>query len=42
MLQDRHLPANKIAPMVGIQDVNYFYRLFKSRVGVSANDFRKG
>lgn len=42
LLLNTNLPANKIAPMVGIQDVNYFYRLFKSRVGVSANDFRKG
>lgn len=41
MLMNTALPANKIAPMVGIPDVNYFYRLFKSRVGVSAIEFRK-
>lgn len=42
LLKDTTLPANKIASMVGISDENYFYRLFRSRVGVSAKVFRKG
>lgn len=42
LLLNTTIPANKIANMVGIHDENYFYRLFKSRVGISANDFRRG
>ena len=41
LLRNTTLPANKIGPMVGIEDENYFYRLFKSKVGMSANQFRK-
>lgn len=41
LLRNTTIPANKIASMVGINDENYFYRLFKSKVGMSANDFRK-
>ena len=40
LLQSTSVPANKIAAMVGIADENYFYRLFKSRVGISAKEFR--
>lgn len=40
LLQNTTLPANKIASMVGIEDENYFYRLFKNRVGVPAKTFR--
>ena len=41
LLRNTTLPANKIGTMVGIEDENYFYRLFKSKVGMSANQFRK-
>lgn len=42
LLHNTNIPASKIAPMVGIHDENYFYRLFKSRTGVPASKFRKG
>lgn len=42
LLRTTLLPANKIASMVGISDENYFYRLFRSRTGVSAKAYRKG
>lgn len=42
LLLNTSLPANKIASMVGIADENYFYRLFKNRVGISVREFRKG
>ena len=41
LLLNATLPANKIGAMVGITDENYFYRLFKSKVGMSANEFRR-
>lgn len=41
LLLNTTLPANKIGVMVGIEDENYFYRLFKSKVGMSANEFRR-
>lgn len=42
LLLNTSLPANKITSMVGIADENYFYRLFKNRVGISVREFRKG
>ncbi len=40
LLKTTSLPANKICVMVGIEDVNYFYRLFKKQTGQSPKEFR--
>ncbi len=40
LLKTTSLPANKICVMVGIEDTNYFYRLFKKHTGQSPNEFR--
>ncbi len=41
LLRTTALPANKICLMVGINDENYFYRLFKKHVGTSPHKYRK-
>lgn len=41
LLDSSSLPAKQISFMVGIQDENYFYRLFKSRIGLSPDAYRK-
>ena len=41
LLLSTNLPANKIAHMVGIHDVNNFNNLFKKRNGVTPGQFRK-
>ncbi len=40
LLKTTSLPANKICIMVGIEDFNYFYRLFKKHTGESPKHFR--
>lgn len=40
LLKNTDIPANKIGQMVGIEDENYFYRLFKKKTGISPNQFR--
>lgn len=41
LLRSTVLPANKVCFMVGINDENYFYRLFKKHVGISPHKYRK-
>lgn len=41
LLKTTTLAANQIAAVVGITDENYFYRLFKKHVGISAHKYRK-
>ncbi len=41
LLRTTSLPANKICFMIGINDENYFYRLFKKHVGISPQKYRK-
>lgn len=41
LLRTTALPANKICFAVGINDENYFYRLFKKHVGISPQKYRK-
>lgn len=41
LLKTTALPANKIGFMVGFNDENYFYRLFKKHIGVSPHKYRK-
>jgi len=41
LLKTTTLAANQIAAVVGIADENYFYRLFKKYVGISAHKYRK-
>ena len=41
LLKNTMLPANKIGSIVGIQDENYFYRMFKQRTGLSPHDYRE-
>ena len=40
-LQTTSLPAKKIGALVGIQNTNYFYRMFKSHTGITPEEFRK-
>ncbi|RHR22561.1 AraC family transcriptional regulator [Clostridium sp. AF19-22AC] len=40
LLKTTKIPANQIGVMVGITDENYFYRLFKKRVGLPPEAFR--
>ncbi|RCX13887.1 AraC-like DNA-binding protein [Anaerobacterium chartisolvens] len=40
LLETTSLPANKIGTTVGIQNENYFNRLFKSRVGIPPGNYR--
>ena len=42
LLKTTSLAANQIAQLVGLKDENYFYRLFRKHVGVSAHSYRKG
>ena len=42
LLGSTAIPANQIGRMVGIEDENYFYRLFRTRVGCSPIAYRKG
>ena len=41
LLKDSDFPANQICRMVGIEDENYFYRLFKKKSGLTPNQYRK-
>ena len=41
LLQQTSLPASKIGEMVGIEDENYFYRIFKKRTGLTPQAYRK-
>ncbi len=41
LLKDSALPVNKIAPVVGISDYNYFSRCFKKEMGLSPSQYRK-
>lgn len=41
MLETTTLPANAIGRIVGFENETYFYRLFKSRTGVSPSQYRK-
>lgn len=41
LLTTTALPANKIGTIVGINDENYFYRLFRKHIGVSPQKYRK-
>lgn len=41
LLDSSSLSAKQISAMVGIQDENYFYRLFKSRIGMTPDVYRK-
>ena len=42
LLGSTAIPANQIGRMVGIEDENYFYRLFRTKVGCSPIAYRKG
>ncbi len=42
LLSSTSLPANKIAHMVGIHDINNFTNLFKKIVGMTPGSYRKG
>lgn len=41
LLRDTEMPIQNIGNLTGIHDPNYFYRLFKSRSGVSPASYRK-
>lgn len=41
LLRSTDISASQIGKMVGIPDENYFYRIFKTRVGVTPITFRK-
>lgn len=41
LLADNQIPVARVAEMVGINDVNYFSRLFKSKFGYSPSDYSK-
>lgn len=40
LLQNTSLSASKIGALVGIDDENYFYRIFKKKTGLSPNNYR--
>ena len=40
LIADEHMTLKAVANMVGIHDINYFYRLFKSKMGMSVSDFK--
>lgn len=41
LLRTTSLPAYQVGAIVGIEDENYFYRLFKKYVGISPHKYRK-
>lgn len=41
LLKNTMIPANKIGIIVGVQDENYFYRMFKQRTGMTPHDYRE-
>ena len=41
LLRDTEIPVQNIGDIVGIKDPNYFYRLYKSKTGVSPALYRK-
>lgn len=41
LLEDDRIPIARVAEMVGINDVNYFSRLFKAIFGYSPSEYRK-
>ena len=40
-LKESQLSIAQVSERVGIQDVNYFTRVFKKHMGVTPSDFRK-
>jgi AraC family L-rhamnose operon regulatory protein RhaS len=41
LLRDEYISISRVAEMVGINDLNYFSRLFRSLAGCSPSEFRK-
>lgn len=41
MLQKTNLKINEIANLTGYRDVKYFMRIFKNKIGITPNEYRK-
>ena len=42
LLTDTNIPIYQIANEVGIDDYNYFTKIFKKEIGITPKDFRAG